>query len=136
MSAAVYTGGCFCGAVRYRATGPAESPCLCHCASCRRSAGASPVAWGTFARERFVLTRGALAVHRSSEPVERGFCAACGTSLTYAHRERGDKIDVTLASLDEPASLSPEAHLWIADRVPWTELADGLPQFAGWRSGG
>ena len=135
MSARVHAGGCFCGAVRYRATAPAESLCLCHCTSCRRSAGATPVAWGTFALERFTLERGALAIHRSSEPVERGFCVDCGTSLTYTHRERPAQIDVTLASLDEPASLVPDAHLWLADRVAWTELHDRLPKFAGWRVG-
>lgn len=136
MSGDVFAGGCACGAVRYEARGPAENLCFCHCASCRRAAGATPVAWCTFATERFRIVRGALAIFRSSEPVERGFCAACGTSLTYAHTARPGQIDVTLASLDAPEALTPLFHLWVADRVAWTPLADGLPQFAGWRSDG
>jgi hypothetical protein len=129
---ASYQGGCACGAVRYEATAPAEQVCFCHCASCRRAAGATPVAWATFARARFRVTRGALAQHKSSPPVERGFCAECGTSLTYAHAARPNEIDVTLASLDEPSALSPARHIWVSDRVAWTPLADGLAQFAGW----
>ncbi|HEY8121684.1 MAG TPA: GFA family protein [Myxococcota bacterium] len=134
MSEATYAGGCGCGAVRYEARGPAENLCFCHCASCRRAAGASPVAWATFATDRFRVTRGALALRRSSPPVERGFCAACGTSLSYRHDARADAIDVTIASLDAPAALRPACHIWLADRVDWAPLADGLPQFAGWRT--
>jgi hypothetical protein len=136
MSEAPYVGGCACGAVRYEARGPAENLCFCHCTSCRRAAGATPVAWGTFARERFRVTRGALALHRSSPPVERGFCAQCGSTLTYAHAERADAVDVTLASLDAPAALEPAFHLWVSDRVDWAPLGDGLPQFSRWRSDG
>ena len=29
-------GGCFCGAIRYEAAGPASSHALCHCEMCRR----------------------------------------------------------------------------------------------------
>ena len=42
MSAQVYTGGCRCGAVRYELRGTVRDPCFCHCASCRRAAGAAP----------------------------------------------------------------------------------------------
>ncbi|HEU4429844.1 MAG TPA: GFA family protein [Myxococcota bacterium] len=130
------TGGCACGALRYEARGAAANLCFCHCASCRRATGASPVAWGTFARERFRVVRGALALRRSSPPVERGFCAACGTALTYAHAARPSEIDVTLASLDEPAALRPACHIWVSDRIAWAPLADGLPQYSGWRTEG
>ena len=124
-----YTGGCACGAVRYRARGPARDPCWCHCASCRRAVGASPVAWGTFLRAGFALDAGTLALRVSSAGVERGHCANCGTSLTYASAQRPDEIDVTLATLDEPLALRPTCHLWIEDRLDWGPIEDGLPQY-------
>jgi len=136
VSEATHQGGCQCGALRYEVQGPAENPCFCHCASCRRAAGATPVAWATFATEHFRVTRGVLALHESSPRVERGFCAACGTSLSYVHAARAGAIDLTIASLDAPAALRPSAHIWVSDRVDWTPLEDGLPQFAGWRSDG
>jgi hypothetical protein len=92
------------------------------------------VAWGTFQWSGFSVTRGSLAVHRSSERVERSFCAICGTALTYRHGARPDHIDVTLVSLDDPALTAPEAHIWTSHKLPWVTLNDGLPQFPEWKS--
>jgi len=124
-----WSGGCGCGTVRYAVTGPARWPCYCHCASCRRAAGAPLVAWATFERAGFTLLHGALREYRSSPAVLRGFCAACGSCLTYRREARAAQIDVTLASLDEPASLAPQMHVWTAEKLPWVRLEDGLPQY-------
>ena len=124
------TGGCFCGAVRYEASGVARNLCYCHCESCRRAAGSPAVAWGTFDRNGFRVTQGTLAEFRSSAHVTRGFCAACGSCLTYCHEARSGEIDVTLATLDEPARLAPQMHVWVADKLPWVRIEDGLPQYA------
>jgi hypothetical protein len=129
MPDSVYAGGCLCGAVRYEAHGIARYLCFCHCESCRRAAGAPVVSWATFARTQLHITRGTLTQYRSSESVLRGFCAACGTSLTYLNQTRAADIDLTLASLDEPQRLAPTAHLWVQDKLPWLAIADGLPQY-------
>ena len=136
MSDSGYLGGCACGRVRYEASGPARNLCYCHCTTCRLASGAVMVPWATFARERFRLTRGALSEYRSSPPVLRGFCAACGTSLTYRHEARAGEIDVTLATLDDPTLVPPRMHVWVADKLPWVVVADDLPQHAGSGSGG
>jgi hypothetical protein len=130
-----YAGGCFCAAVRYELSGAVSNLCWCHCTSCRRAAGAPSVPWGTVPRERFRVTRGELTEYRSSPLVRRGFCASCGTSLTYHHESRAAEIDVALATLDEPERLAPRAHLWVADKLPWVTIGDGLPQFAAGSSG-
>jgi len=94
------------------------------------------VPWGTFARASFRLTRGALAEYRSSPAVTRGFCAVCGTSLTYRNEARATEIDVTLATLDDPTLLAPQMHLWIGERLPWVSINDGRPQFTAGTCGG
>ena len=74
------TGGCQCGAVRFRATGPFKVS-LCHCRMCQKAFGnyfaplvtAKAVEW----------TRGTPALFRSSNMARRGFCSACGTPLFY-----------------------------------------------------
>ncbi len=131
----LYTGGCLCGRVRLEASAPVSNLCYCHCNSCRRAAGASMVAWGTFASEAFHITRGELTEYRSSPPVLRGFCAACGGALTYRHEARAGEIDVTLACLDEAASLAPQVHVWVGEKLPWVVIADGLPQFVAETTG-
>ena len=72
---------------------------------------------------------------RSSPKVVRGFCARCGSCLTYCHEARSSEIDVTLATLDDPATFAPTMHVWVADKLPWVSIGDGLPQFAGTANG-
>jgi hypothetical protein len=134
MSEQRYSGACLCGRVQFEALGPATNLCYCYCRSCRRASGAPLVAWGTFARSGFRITRGTLTEHRSSPPVVRGLCAACGGALTYRHQARPEEIDVTLASLDAAAALAPQLHVWVSDKLPWVRIDDGLPQFAGDRA--
>jgi hypothetical protein len=129
MAETSYEGGCLCGAVRYRVSGAARDLCYCHCRSCRLSTGTHCVAWATFERDRFELLRGVLASRRSSPPVVRSFCAACGAAITYAHDATPRELDVTLASLDDARGLAPACHIWVSHKLPWVALGDGLPQF-------
>jgi len=126
----IYAGGCLCGRVRYEARGEATNLCFCHCTSCRRATGAPMVPWGTFAAANFAIVQGRLAEFSSSPGVTRGFCAGCGTSLTYRRDDRSGEIDVTLASQDDPAALVPQMHIWVEDKPPWVVIDDGRPQFA------
>ena len=87
--------------------------------------------WGTFERAGFRITAGRLSEYRSSARVLRGFCAACGTALTFRNEARAAEIDVTLGSLDEPTPLAPQMHVWVADKLPWVTIADALPQHLG-----
>jgi hypothetical protein len=128
MSEAFLSGGCLCGAVRYRITGTPRYLCYCHCESCRRAAGAASVPWATFAREQFALTAGAPLEYRSSARVLRGFCGTCGSPLTYRNEARPDEVDVIVTSLDDPGPLAPAAHVWVAEKLPWVRIEDGLPR--------
>ena len=134
MSEATLEGGCLCGALRFRVSGEARHRAYCHCRSCRLATGAPFVAWATFPAERFELLRGELKHVRSSEKVERGFCASCGTSISYVHDARPRQIDVSSATLDDATAIRPECHIWVSDKLPWVEIGDGLPQFAEWKT--
>jgi hypothetical protein len=129
MNEAMFTGRCLCGAVRYECGAPVVPPCLCHCESCRRAAGAHVVAWATVARDGFRVTAGALRSYASSPPVLRQFCEQCGTPMTYSNRESPQTIDIALATFDSPGALTPVDHIWMEDAVAWDRPQDGLPQF-------
>jgi hypothetical protein len=74
-----FTGGCLCGAVRYRLTGPLSDVVVCHCTQCRRQTG-HVSADTSVALERLQLERDTtLSWYRSSDRVERGFCRVCGS---------------------------------------------------------
>jgi hypothetical protein len=128
-------GGCFCGAVRYEAGGAPFNESACHCSMCRRTTGAPFVAWFSVRRSMFRLS-GPATRFRSSAKAVRSFCPVCGTQVSFEHDDCPDEIDVSTASLDDPAGLPPKDHIHTASKLPWLQLADGLPQFPGQRAGG
>jgi hypothetical protein len=127
------TGGCLCGAVRYRIEGTPGQVTHCHCTICRKSSGAAFVTWVGFPVDAFAFVKGTPAIHRATAKAERAFCPACGTQLTFRHADSAQQIDVTAGSLDDPEAVRPDAHIWIASRLPWLALADGLPRYQGER---
>ncbi|MCQ4158411.1 GFA family protein [Roseomonas sp. GC11] len=128
-------GGCHCGELRYEAGGTPYHITFCHCADCRRSSGAPLLAWFSVPASQFRLTRGSLAFYASSPGARRGFCPACGASLTYQNDQHPHEVDITAASLDDPAAITPEDHLWFASRLPWMVPGDTLPRHARERGG-
>ena len=122
-------GGCLCGAVRYRLNGAPQATSLCHCDSCRRAAGGPSLAWAIFAEAEVEIVEGALAIYESSPGVERGFCARCGTALSYRRASRPGLFDVTTASLDDPEAFPPDKEIWVSERLSWVAANRGLPQY-------
>lgn len=129
MSESVLPGRCFCGDICFELLGPEKFACFCHCESCQRAAGAPVVAWATYARETFAVTRGEMHWHRSSPGVTRGICGNCGSSVTYENEKRPGEIDVTLNCLDEPGAPVLRAHIWTEDKQPWFHIGDDLPVY-------
>lgn len=123
------TGGCLCGAVRYRIAGPVRDVTHCHCSMCRRASGAAMVTWLSVAAKDLAWTKGAPRTFRSSAIAERGFCADCGTPLTFRYLAQPDDIGLTVASLDDPNAVEPSAHTWAGTRLSWLKLDDGLPSY-------
>lgn len=128
MSNERHSGRCFCGDVTFAVDGAEKYACFCHCESCRRAAGGAFVPWATFARDKFEITSGEMALHHSTPGVIRGLCTRCGTSLTFETDARPGQIDVTLTSFDDPSQLEPRSHIWTEDKLPWIVIGDGLPQ--------
>ena len=112
------SGGCQCGAVRYRAQLNAESAHICHCRMCQKAVGGPFAALVSGPLEGIVWTRGQPAVFHSSDPVERGFCAACGTPLTYRYLA-GRNLNVTIGSLDDPSRFPPQHQFGCEGRIGW-----------------
>lgn len=131
MTTPTLTGGCLCGAVRYRAAGPPRALALCHCRSCRVGAGATSVAWATVPVAGFAFEGEAPTRFASSPGVERTFCGRCGSSLTYAHEGRPNEIDITTVTLDNPEAAAPVKEIFTAERLSWSPPVPGLPQFEG-----
>lgn len=122
------TGGCLCGKVRYRIDGAVRLVSHCHCSLCRRAGGAPFVTWLTLRQEYFTLTQGSLERRASSDHGWRAFCAACGTQIASGSSRYAKYVEVTAGSLDDPAAVRPERHVYWPDRLPWVSADDGLPR--------
>ena len=132
----VFEGGCLCGRIRYRIAGKPRQPSICHCSICRRASGAPLVAWATFATDEIEWLSGEPRQFASSSKAERTFCGDCGTALTFRFNAQPNFTDVTLGSLDSPERIEPADHIFTTTRLPWIQLADGLPTFPAERGQG
>ncbi|UVC10591.1 GFA family protein [Rhizobium sp. TH2] len=122
-----FSGGCQCGAVRYRAAKAPSEPHLCHCRMCQKAAGNYFMPLGGVMHEDFEITRGEVAWFHSSDIVRRGFCAHCGTPLIY-ETIGGEHVAITLGSLDRPQDVPPVAHSDAYARMPWFDALFSLPE--------
>jgi len=123
------TGGCLCGAVRYRVDQAPIDAGYCHCRQCQRSSGAPVLAWLTVAAPHFAYTHGAPTVYRSPEHGQREFCPVCGTQLVFRRLVDPVAADVTLASLDDPLRVMPQYHIWLQSNIGWFAIGDALPRY-------
>ncbi len=123
-------GGCRCGAVRFEARGEPLWVPHCHCASCRKATSAAFATYAGYGPEAVTWSGEAPKIHASSPGVERGFCPHCGSSLSYVSERWPGEIHLFACAFDAPGNLVPRAHVYVAERLPWVRLADGLPEFA------
>jgi hypothetical protein len=124
-------GGCLCGAVRFSVAGEALWSAYCHCASCRRAI-ASPLAAFVGFHDTAVQFRGdARRLFVSSPGVERSYCAACGTPLSYRATRWPGEIHLYSPTFDDPARYPPTFHVHWAEKLPWLVITDSLPKFDG-----
>ena len=130
----MFNGGCFCGAVRYEATGTPFYETNCHCSICRRTSGAAFVTWFSVLAADFRFTSGVPGSLKSSDHATRTFCPSCGTPLTFQSDRSPSEIDITTCSLDTPDAVPPQDHTYVRSKLSWVHIDDGLPVFAKNRS--
>ena len=123
-----HEGGCLCGGVRYRVTGPLRDITTCHCGECSRThGGAAPYTACPDDQLELVADVGLAWIEspHSTTNAVRGFCANCGSSLFWKAPDR-DYTAIAAGSVDEPSGLHSIDHIWWDARADW-EVPDGLP---------
>ena len=127
-----FTGGCYCGQVRYRAEGEPVLRAQCHCRECQYIAGGSANMLIAMPIEGFSYTAGEPKQFARSDldnPVTREFCGNCGTHLTS--RPPGfPAVIVKVGTMDDPAEFEgPEMAIFCVDKQSFHEIPEGLPTF-------
>ncbi|MBX8813474.1 GFA family protein [Pseudochrobactrum algeriensis] len=122
----VASGGCQCGAVRFRVKGRLGSASICHCRMCQKAFGNYFAPLVSVKEGTLEWTRGTRKLFRSSNHVQRGFCADCGTPLTY---EAPDGLALSIAAFDNPQEIEPVVQWGMEGRLPYLDKLSTLPAY-------
>lgn len=129
-----YAGGCYCGAVRYRADGEPLRRAICLCRECTYITGGGPNYVMAFDAANFTYTHGApsgFARPDLDTPRSREFCATCGTHVALRSPD-GSRVMVKVGTLDDPAVFgTADAVIYIGDRQPYHLYPTDAPGFDG-----
>ena len=120
-----WSGGCQCGAVRYRVEGELGRPSICHCRMCQKAMGGPFGPFVSVKIDQITWTRGERRRFASSNKVHRGFCGDCGTPLTFEWS--AEVIDFAIYTFDRASEIVPVVQLEAAAAAPWVGHIADLP---------
>lgn len=123
MADDTHTGGCQCGAIRFRVTGRLDDASICHCRMCQKAFGAYYAPLVSTRGAKLEWTRGEPKRFASSNLVKRGFCPECGTPLTY---EAPDGIALASGAFDHPERYAPHIQYGVERKLPFVDGLHGL----------
>ncbi|MGH7001095.1 MAG: GFA family protein [Stellaceae bacterium] len=126
-------GGCACGAVRYRLMSAPMFVHCCHCRDCQRQTGSAFVINALIETDRVAVLSGRpepVAVPTDSgQPHVIHRCPHCRTAVWSQYDGRSALCFVRVGTLDDPAALPPDVHIYVRSKLPWVTLPDAVPAF-------
>jgi hypothetical protein len=130
---ATLNGRCACGAVRYRLVSEPMFVHCCHCQDCQRHTGSAFVLNALIETDRVERlsgeTEGVAVPTESGRPhvIHRG--PACMVAL-WSHYGGVQRLSfVRVGTLDKPADLPPDVHIYTRSKLPWIALPADVPAF-------
>jgi len=133
-----FEGGCTCRHVRYRMTGRPMFVHGCHCSWCQRETGAAFATNAMIEADRVALTsEGAPEAVDTPSASGKGQkiwrCPKCRVAVWSNYSGSGDAVRfVRVGTLDEPARVPPDIHIFTSSKQPWVVLPPGAkaaPEF-------
>ena len=127
------TGGCSCGAVRYRLLSTPMFVHCCHCTDCQRQTGSAFVLNALIESDRVEILSGA--PQPVSMPTDSGRphdiyrCPSCQIAVWSDYGRRGVLHFLRVGTLDEPSAIAPDVHIYTRSKLPWVALPEGVPAF-------
>jgi hypothetical protein len=126
-------GGCPCAAMRYRLISRPMFVHCCHCRDCQRQTGSAFVLNALIETDRVTLLSGnpepAAAPTDSGRPHEIYRCSSCRVAVWSVYGTSRKLLFVRVGTLDDPAALTPDVHIYIRSKLPWLALPKGTPSF-------
>jgi hypothetical protein len=128
----LYEGGCTCRHVRYRMMSSPLFVHCCHCRWCQRETGSAFALNAMIESDRVHLLQGDVTIIDTPSNSGKGQrisrCPRCEVAVWSSYAGAGDAIRfVRVGTLDEPASLAPDIHIYTASKQPWVQLPPDIP---------
>jgi hypothetical protein len=125
-------GGCACGAVRYRlASEPLFVHC-CHCLNCQRQTGSAFVINILIEADGVELLAGEplpVDVPRNGGEKQTIWrCPNCQIAV-FSEYTRSEIRFVRAGTLDDPAAVAPDVHIYTRSKLPWITIPESVPAF-------
>ena len=132
---AQFTGGCFCGAIRYEVNAEPQRIHNCHCDNCRKVTGSAFATNIFVAEDDVVITQGEPKSHShtadSGSTLVKEFCANCGSHLFGHTTGRPGVKNIKVGSIDDASFVQPIANLYVKRALPFTQIDPRLDGFDG-----
>ena len=130
-----YEGGCTCRHVRYRMTSKPMFVHCCHCTWCRRETGTAFALNAMIEADRVELLGGEVEAvdtpSNSGKGQKISRCPKCRIALWSNYAGAGDAVRfVRVGTLDEPARVPPDIHIFTSSKQPWVILPPDAPAAA------
>lgn len=130
-----YEGGCACRRVRYRMNGRPLFVHCCHCTWCQRETGSAFAVNAMVEADRVDVIAGT--PERVVTPSVSGKgqiilrCPDCRVAVWSHYPGSGEAVNfMRVGTLDEPASMPPDIHIYTSTMLPWVVLPEGVPAVA------
>lgn len=125
-------GRCACGSVRYRLASEPMFVHCCHCLHCQRQTGSAFVVNLLIETDRVELLSGDLqpvdAPRDDGSPQRILRCPCCQVAI-YSHYGAAHIAFVRGGTLDDPARVRPDVHIYTRSKVGWVTLPPDTPAF-------
>jgi len=132
----LFEGGCTCRRLRYRLTTRPLFVHCCHCRWCQRETGSAFALNAMIEADRVQVLAGDVVIIDTPSNSGKGQrisrCPNCQVAVWSTYAGAGDALRfVRVGTLDAPASLEPDIHIYIASKQPWVVLPPDIPAEAG-----
>jgi len=105
----------------------------CHCRECQRHTGSAFVLNALIETDRIGVLAGETepvgVPTASGRPHDIYRCRCCRTAMWSDYGRRPGLRFVRVGTLEEPARLAPDVHIFTRSRLPWVRLPADVPAF-------
>jgi hypothetical protein len=126
------SGGCLCGAIRYRIAGAPLFVGQCYCKDCQKATGTGhTTVIGVLETQLKIMGEPTVYASQggSGGQVRRHFCPVCASRL-YTTADSGGPVRMVQAgTLDDPNAVTPTVAIYVKDALGWDRIDAAVAKF-------